>query len=172
MSQGKTLVLGHLWAKHPAQVPWLDTLGADWGLKCAMFGRGTFVPVPGFKGCVEALLVTARGDLRAYEDTHWLQLLESRFPCLGPQASSPPPQPAYFEPTDSLNVSHSVSFSTQLKQAVGFLVFLLFFPPLFNHQYQGESDKAQEKVQKQQLAQKPCPKAVQEGGKAQNLGCQ
>lgn len=93
-----------------------------------MFGRGTFVPVPGFKGCVEALLVTARGDLRAYEDTHWLQLLESRFPCLGPQASSPPPQPAYFEPRDSLNVSHSVSFSTQLKQAVGFLVFCCFSP--------------------------------------------
>jgi hypothetical protein len=100
------------------------------------------------RACVEALLVTARGDLRAYEDTHWLQLLESHFPCLGPQAPSPPPQPAYFEPRDSLNTPHSVSFST-VTQAIHFLVLFL----LFNHQYQGESDKAQEKTQKGQRAQ-------------------
>lgn len=99
------------------------------------------------RACVEALLVTARGDLRAYEDTHWLQLLESHFPCLGPQAPSPPPQPAYFEPRDSLNTSHSASFSTVNAGHTLFGSFLLF-----NHQYQGESNKAQEEAQKGQHA--------------------
>lgn len=61
-----------------------------------MFGRVTFVPVLGLRAVSEALLVIARGDLGAYDDTHCLQLLESHFPCLGPQAPNSPSTTSLF----------------------------------------------------------------------------
>lgn len=100
-----------------------------------MFGRVTFVPVLGLRAVFAALLVTARGDLGAYEDT----LIDSScwnltFPAWAPR----PPLPRHSLPILNPGTVKTLPIlfpSAQLKQIVD------SFGSFFYYQYQRESVK-------------------------------